>query len=175
MSKNTLADLDGITLRAAKVKNVIYNVKGVILVLYDDNVSGNRNTYGMIIETPDNNEGTFTMLVNGVTQTFSGTYNSFSAGDAVSYYNGISGLEIKQLTRVATGTSINGYTDNIIKINGQSYLMADDVTVYAGAYAGEFKSVSLDDAVNLAGTITFYANASVSEGGKVRIIKIITG
>ncbi|MCD8049043.1 MAG: S-layer homology domain-containing protein [Clostridia bacterium] len=175
VSKITLADLDGITLRAAKVKHVVYNAKGEILVLYVDNVSGNRNTYGMMIEVPDDNDGTYTMLVNGVTTTFSGTYNSFSAGDAVSYYSGISGVEVKQLTRVATGTSINGYTDNIIKMNGQSYLMADDVAVYAGAYAGEFKSVSLDDALSLAGTIVFYANASISEGGKVRIIKIITG
>jgi hypothetical protein len=177
--KITIADLDKITLRSDDVIHAETNAAGEICVLYVKNASGNRCVYGVVVKAAEKStsngtketSGSYTMLSGS--DKYTATRTAIKLGEAVSYYNGVSGSVMSQLIKVAEGTSIDGYVDNIIKINGTSYTLSDDVTIYAGAVASEFKAISLDDALKLKGTITFYSERTVAEGGKVRVIKIL--
>lgn len=169
----TIADLDKTKLTRKDVKHVQLNMKGEIVVLYVNNASGNRDSYGIVVDVPDGRSGTYTILCGDRKYTKNGTYTSVSKGDCVAYYQGLEGSDMFIMTRVATGVSISGYTDNLIKMNGKTYTLADDVTVYAGKTVGELESVSLDDALELTGSIDFYSDRGVNEGGKVRVIRII--
>lgn len=171
----TLAEMDGTKLTRSNVKHVELNQKGEIVVLYLNNASGNRNAYGVLVDVPETKTGSYVVLSGSQKYTKNGTYTSYSKGDCVAYYNGVSGSDIYPMTKIAEGISIDSYVDNIIRMNATSYTLSDDVAVYAGRFASELKSVSLDDALTLKGDIVFYSDRGIREGGKVRVIRIITG
>lgn len=170
--KITIADLDGITLRTGDVLHASLTAAGEICVLYVKNASGNRNTYGIVVAgTSSGGNGTYTLLSGS--SKYSVARTGIEIGTVASYYNGISGSTMTPIAKVASGTSITGYVDNIITMNGQKYTLADDVTVYAGTVASEIKAITLDEALALSGDVTFYSERYVSEGGKIRVIKIL--
>ncbi len=171
----SLADIDKVKIMKNRVKHCQLNDKGEIVVLYVDNVSGNRNKYGIIVSAPETKSGTYTVLSGMDKYNVTGTFTSLEQGDGVIYYQGIEEKTVTPMIKVVTANSITSYTDNIIKINSTAYTLSDDVTIYAGRYASELKTVSLDDAVSLTGRITLYSDKSVLSGGKIRVIKIITG
>lgn len=170
----SIADVDGLKLSKNNIKHVQLNAKGEIVVLYLNNVSGNRNIYGILTSVPENKTGTYTVLSGNKTYSKNATYTSLSKGDAVAYYAGVDDTEITAMTKVAEGRAITSYTDNIIKMNSAAYTLSDDVTVYAGRTVAELKTVTLDDALLLTGSITFYSDRSAKDGGKIRVIRIIT-
>ncbi len=167
----TIEELDGIKISKSDVKHVELNKKGEIVVLYLADVTGNNLVYGVIIEAPDKDTGlgNYVILSKKTEYTVTGKYNSYSKGDCVSYNAG----EMKHMTRIATGTAIESYNDNLITMNGNTYTLSDDVTIYLSSYKTETKTVSVDDALNLSGNVNFYSDKSVSEGGKVRVISIV--
>lgn len=169
----TLSDIDGTKILRGDVKHVEFNQKGEIILLYLDNVSGNGSVYGVLVEVPDTKPGVYTILSGGSKHSVTGAYyTSFAKGDGVEYR---SDGKIYAMTKIASGNSITSLTDNIIKLGGKSYTVADSVTVYAGKYASELKTISLEDALSISGSIVFYSDRSVAEGGKVRVIRITTG
>ncbi|MGM9551391.1 MAG: S-layer homology domain-containing protein [Clostridia bacterium] len=175
VSTLTLADVDNITLTKNDVIHVQKNNMGEITVLYLDNVSGNKNKYGVIISVPTGTKtGTYTLLSGTEEYSQSGTYTSFSKGDCVLYYQGLNGTDIEPMKKIGEGIKISNYVDNVIYMNGKSYIMADDVTVYAGRNTTELKTISLDDAMSLTGDITFHSDRSLASGGRVRVIRIFT-
>lgn len=173
--KLTLSSLDGIKILNSDVKHLELNEKGEIVLLYLNDVSGNGSVYGVIVEAPDDTtkSGSYKIMSGSETYTVTGTYNSYAEGDCVVYKRGVAGIEIGHMVKVASGTAITSYTDNIIKIDGRSYTMSDTVVVYHSSYSQGTKTISLDDALNLSGTITLYSDKGVNEGGKIRIIRII--
>ncbi|MBQ7876070.1 MAG: S-layer homology domain-containing protein [Clostridia bacterium] len=167
----TIEELDGVKIAKSDVKHAEINKKGEIVVLYIDSVTGNSAIYGIIIEAPDKETGigNYVLLSQKTEYTVSGKYTSYAKGDCVSYNAG----EMKHMTRVATGTVIEGYIDNLVTMSGKTYTLADDVAVYVSSYKDEAKTVSVLDALNYSGKVVFYSDKSVSEGGKVRVISIV--
>lgn len=171
----SIAELDGIKITKNQVKNIQVNTKGEIVALYLDNVSGNSNVYGVLTSVPESGSGAFTLLCGDGTYSYNATNKSLAVGDAVMYYKGVGGSSISLLTKIAEGRAITSYTDNIAKMNGAVYTLSDDVVVFAGKYVFDLKTITLDDALTLSGSVTFYSERGVSEGGKIRVIRIITG
>lgn len=169
--KLTIADLDGITLYKDNVRHAELTASGEICVLYVENASGNRNKYGIIVETPSSKTGVHTLLSGS--QKYTAQRTALPLGEAASYYSGISGSVMSQIIKVAEGNRISGYIDNKIQMNGKTYTLSDDVTVYAGLTVNDISAISLDDALERTGTITFYSEKAIAEGGKIRVIKIL--
>lgn len=171
----SINDVDGTKITKNHIKHVQVNAKGEIAVLYLNDVSGNKNIYGILTTVPEGNSGAFTVLSGNSEYRYSATNNSLSRGDAVAYYSGISGTSVVQMTKVGEGNQITYYNDNIMKMGGKSYTLSDTVTVYAGKYISDLKTITLSDAAKLTGNIVFYSDRAVSNGGQVRVIRIITG
>ena len=179
-----ISDIDSVTLAKKDVKNVVYNKRGEIAVLYLDNVTGNSSIYGIVIDDPGSyskdgdkvevKSGTYTVLNNNTKYTYNGTHTSIRKGDCVEYKKGESGTEIKALVQIAAGSVIDDCTDNVISVNGNQYILADNATVYAGDSVSDLKSVSWEDAVGLEGRVTLFSEKSTSSGGKIRVVRIYT-
>ncbi len=176
--------IDGMTLAKTDVKNVVYNKKGEIELLYLNDVTGNSSIYGVVIDDPGSyskdgkkvevKSGTYTVLNKNTKYTYNGTHTSIRKGDCVEYKKGISGTEIKALMQVATSTVIDECTDNIITVNEKQYILADNATVYVGESSLSLKSVSWDDAVGVEGRVALFSEKSITNGGKIRVVRIYT-
>ena len=166
--KITASDLHNVMLYSSDVLHVQTNAKGEIVVLYVDNASGNRDTYGIIVEVSD--YSSYTMLSGTQKISLSGSLGSL--GDAIRCYQGMGGMEVSALTKIATGNSVTNLVDNCLTLNSQNYVLSDDVAVYAGKNVTDLKAIALNDIVGKSGDITLYSDRSVNEGGRVRVIKI---
>ncbi|MBQ8003147.1 MAG: S-layer homology domain-containing protein [Clostridia bacterium] len=176
----SLADIEGFTLVKKNVKNVVYNKKGEIVLLYLDNVTGNEGIFGIVTDDPGSQDGkaiksgTYTILSNNTRYSINGTYTSLRKGDCVEYVRDGNGATVHELTQVAQGTVIESLVDNVVILNGESYTLADNATIYAGRSSSEMKSVSWEDAEGMTGRITFFSDKAIREGGKIRVIRIYT-
>ncbi len=173
VSTLTIADIHDMELSKTDVLHIQTNKRGEVVVLYVNNVSGNRNTYGVLTSVPkDSNSGAYSFLSGADTYTITGSYASYKKGDCIYYYNGLNGRSIGVLKTVAKGSRISSYADNLVKMNGKSYQLAEDVLIYAGKTISDIKTISLSDALNLTGEITFHSERGAEKGGKIRIIRI---
>ncbi len=170
--KIAISDIDGITLTSSNSVHAELNGRGEISVLYVKNASGNKYTYGVVIETPENKTGNYVILSGAEKHTLTGNYNSLTKGQAIGFYKGADGVDIKFLTK-KEAAGIDFRSDNIIKVSGQSFILSDDAAAYAGRYVYELQAVSLDDVSSLTGAVTLYSDASQREGGKVRVITVL--
>lgn len=180
VSALVLSDIAGIKLAKKSVKNVVYNPRGEIEIIYLDNVTGKSGIYGIVTEIEvtegrNGKTGTYTVLSGADTYRISGTYfPSIAKGDCVEYVKSASKTYITALTEIATGNKVEGVLDNIVTMGGEKYTLSDDVVVYAGRFTNEMKTKSVKDLENITGRIFFYSDRTAFTGGKVRVIKIYT-
>lgn len=177
VKKLSPAELHMVTLNRSDVRNVVFDKTGKIALLYVSNVSGSGYIYGILTQVPDNDAmiKSYKVLSDNKEYTVAGITNYYAQkGDAVGYLRGIDGDKLKMLLNVASGTNVKNWTDNVIEIGGKNIVTADDVTIYAGRTISEIKTISAEDAKALTGIVDCYADKPVNEGGKVRVIRIIT-
>lgn len=175
-----LGDIDSVTLSKNDVLHVVYNAKGEITVLYLNDVTGNSGIYGIVVADPGSQDGkpiksgTYTVLSRGSKYSYNATLTSIRKGDCVEYTKGVSETSIIKLTQIATGNKIESCVDNVIVINSKSYTLADNATVYMGATTSEMKAAAWEDAVGVEGSVAIFSDKTVSEGGKIRVVRIYT-
>lgn len=171
VEKTSLEELDGVKLTKSNVKHVQKNKKGEIVFLYIDSVTGKGDIYGIITSAPEKEtgKGSYVILSGNKEYTVNGTYNSYSKGDCVVYSEG----EMNHMIQAGEGTAVSEVNDNMIVVNGKTYTVSDDVTVYLSSYKSDTKTVSLEDAKELYGKVTLYSNKGISDGGKVKVISIV--
>ncbi len=176
-----LTDIEDMQLTKKDVKNVVYNKKGEIEVLYLNNVTGNGSIYGVVIDKEvtknqmGNSTGTYTVLSGNDTYKISNVYYpAINKGDCVEYVNTSDEKEFIQLNEIASGTKIENVLDNVITIGGENYILADDAAIYAGKTSGELVTISREDAIGLTGKVAVYSDRTVYAGGKVRVVRVYT-
>ncbi len=142
-----------------------------IAVLYLDNVSGSRYSYGIVTEA--GKTGGYSVLLNGVESKFNANLNkTVTRGTAVGVYVNNGMLEdIVTLSESVGGSKIYSYTAARIRLDSDSYPIADDVSVYYGSAIKDYKAVALEDIENLSySSVKMYSDNNLSRGGKVRVI-----
>ncbi len=176
-----LSDIDTIKLEKKDVKNVVYNKKGEIEFLYLNDVTGNGNVFGIVVEKEvvkdqsGNSSGTYTILNGNSELKVSGVYYpAINKGACVEYINNVNEKSIVELTQVASGSKIEGILDNVVTIGGENYTLSDDAVIYAGKSTGELVTIAWEDAKGLEGKVTAFSDRTVYTGGKIRVVRIYT-
>ena len=82
-------------------------------------------------------------------------------------------LKITVLNSVANGKKVNELTKYSITLNGKEYPLADGATVYSKSDISEFNAIDIDDVkISDISTAELFSEKSLSNGGKIRVIKI---
>jgi len=180
--KIQLEDIPG---SALTEKQVIYAVTsgsfGDISLLVVENVTKAQNTYGVLTAnnsrvTSTSASGSYTIFSGGQSKTYSTSFSSnISAGTPVAMVlDGNSLVSLKALSCLESGRNLAAIDFSRVKVGDKVYMIGDDVQIYKKNSNGKgYTSISIYDADSLVGkTVNLYADASVSQGGMIRIITI---
>ncbi len=165
-------------------KNVVYAVTsgafGDISLLIVENVTKDQYTYGVLTGinttiTDTRVSGTYTVLANGKSQTYSTEFASnIKNGAAVGIVvDGGKLVSIKALVSVKTGVNLSAIDFSRVKVGDNVYRLADDVQIVKKGSAGSYTGISIYEADEYIGkTVNLYADEMVSNGGLIRVITI---
>lgn len=176
-------DFEEITLDELDGNHVIFAATsgsfGDISLLIVEGVTSGGYTYGIL--TANNSRistssasGSYTVFSNGQSKTYSTNFASnIATGTAVAMNVSQGGLtSLKKLVCVKSGTKMSAIDFSRIKLGNDVYRLGTDVQLIKKNSSGKgYVSISLSDAEQLTGSpATIYADASVANGGLIRVI-----
>jgi len=176
-------DFEEITLDELDGNHVIFAATsgsfGDISLLIVEGVTSGGYTYGIL--TANNSRistssasGSYTIFSNGQSKTYSTNFASnITTGTAVAMNVSQGGLtSLKKLVCVKSGTKMSAIDFSRIKLGNDVYRLGTDVQLIKKNSSGKgYVSISLSDAEQLTGSpATIYADASVANGGLIRVI-----
>lgn len=176
-------DFEEITLDEFDGNHVIFaatsGLFGDISLLIVEGVTSGGYTYGIL--TANNSRistssasGSYTVFSNGQSKTYSTNFASnIATGTAVAMNVSQGGLtSLKKLVCVKSGTKMSAIDFSRIKLGNDVYRLGTDVQLIKKNSSGKgYVSISLSDAEQLTGSpATIYADASVANGGLIRVI-----
>lgn len=153
-----------------------------ISLLYLNNVSQSKYTFGVVIRegttqtgSGSTTNGVYTVLMNGEERTFS-FGNRRVINSSVLGVNLSDTSDVVEAVRMASGSKFTAYSGDRMRLDNTVYRMADDVQIYAGRNASEYRAVSLDDAVAMQNvtSVMLYGEKTVQQGGLVKMIVMLT-
>lgn len=143
-----------------------------ITFLYVTDVTKSDAQFGVVTEV---NNNSYTVLIDNKTTSIK-TAIKLGRGSAVEIQQTTEGQLAKSLTKVGSGTSVEGYSAGRIRVNGENYIVSDYVKIYGGTYASDYESMSMTEILNNENVaqVTLYSDRSLSSGGVVRVIVVRT-
>ena len=176
-------DLEEITINELNEKHVIYaetsGAFGDISLLIVEGVTSGGYTYGILTAnnsrvTDSSASGSYTIFSNGQSKTYSTSFaSSISTGNAVAMNVSQGSLtSMRKLICIKAGSKVSAIDFSRIKIGNDIYRLGTDVQLIKRNSSGKgYTSISLSDAEELVGkSATIYADASVANGGLIRVI-----
>ncbi|MCL1816285.1 MAG: S-layer homology domain-containing protein [Clostridiales bacterium] len=181
-----LSRLDGVSLSDGKVLHYTRNAAGAIDAMFISSVTGDLLQYGIITDVVETRPVT-TTNENGVTNTsgiYSGTYSHIINGKSA--VSGVTGVVLNakkgpaafvfknnQLNSVKALESLKKVTlyeaGYVLDASGDRYLLAGNASIYHYKN-GEYRLLSLKQALELQTTFTAYYDKAESAGGRIRIL-----
>lgn len=143
-----------------------------ITFLYVTDVTKSNANFGVVTDV---NNNSYTVLIDDKTTTVK-TAISLQRGSGVEIQKTTDGQIAKSLTKVGSGTNVEGYSQGRIRVNGKNYLVSDYVKVYGGAFANQYVSMSMSQIMDSDNVrqVTLYSDRALSSGGIVRVIVVHT-
>ncbi len=178
-------DIEEITVDEIKARNVLYAVTtgsfGDISLIILENVTSGQYDYGILTANNSkvngmNVSGNYTIYSNGQSRTYSTQFASgISAGTAVGMIvEGNNLVSLKSLVGVKMGTAVSAIDFSRIKVGNDIYRLGSDVQIMKKSSSGKgYTGVSVYETESIIGkTVNLYADASISNGGLIRVITI---
>ena len=163
------------------ISYAVTNSFGEIGVILFDNITNSDISFGIlsarkVSEGPNGFSGSYTVNVNGVETTYSKAVSYASAvGTPVKISASGQSLNLMEsLTKVASANKVSAIDYDRIRVGNETFSMDENVIVYRlDPKTLKYITVSKNDllASNVA-SVELWADASVSRGGIVRIIKV---
>ncbi len=174
------ARLDGMNISASKILYAKTNADGKISALILEDCTEDMHAYGIVTSAKKNTfgmslSGSYTYFVNGIEKSLmtNGSVFSVSTGQPVQIKQSANGsvTAMKALSETASGT-IRDLTGAYITVNGASYRLSDNVSIYTKNSSNQYTSLSKDELANTSDryTVRLYSEKQASAGGRVRII-----
>lgn len=141
-----------------------------ITFLYVTDVTKSDASFGVVTEVSGTS---YKVLVDNKSTTIR-TALKLERGSAVEIAQTTDGQMAKSLTKIGSGTSVEGYSAGRIRVNGTNYIVSDYVKIYGGTYASDYESMSMTQIVGNEDVqqVTLYSDRALSSGGIVRVIVV---
>lgn len=163
------------------ISYVVTNSFGEIGVILFNNITNSDIQFGILTARRVNEggngiSGSYTVNVNGKEQTYSkGSSYGVSVGTPVKIsVSGQSLSSLESLTKVASGGKVSAVDYDRIRVGNETYNMDENVVIYRlEPKTLKYITMSKNDllASNLV-SVELWADASISRGGVVRVIKV---
>ena len=182
-----LSRLDEVTINEGKVLYYARNSNGAISAMFLSGVTGDLLQYGIItsfsetypvtnydeegnpISTTGQLSGTYSHIINGksATSSVTGAVLHGIKGPAAFVFKNNQLDSLKALEKLSKVTPYEaGY---VLDSSGNRYLLAGSASIYQMS-GGEYKLLSLKQALELKTTFTAYYDKPESDGGRIRIL-----
>ncbi|MCL1905761.1 MAG: S-layer homology domain-containing protein [Clostridiales bacterium] len=182
-----LSRLDGVSIGEGKVLHYTKNSQGAVSAMFISGVTGDLLQYGIITEVSENRpvvstdengrqsssgqlSGNYSYIINGnsSSSSVSGAVLHAQKGPAALGFKNGKLDSVKALEKLSKVTLYEaGY---VLDGAGERYMLAGAVSIYQRAAGGEYKLLSLKQALELNTTFTAYYDKPEGDGGRIRLL-----
>ena len=170
------SDIPQNSLSASDVLFTKTDKNGKITFIALNNVTNKGYKFGIVTDVKKlSSSCTYTLDIDGMKSTYnmSGVAKPTKGQPVMASIRDNKLLKITVLNSVANGKKVNELTKYSITLNGKEYLLADGATVYSKSDISEFNAIDIDDVkISDISTAELFSEKSLSNGGKIRVIKI---
>ena len=170
------SDIPQNSLSASDVLFTKTDKNGKITFIALNNVTNKGYKFGIVTDVKKlSSSCTYTLDIDGTKSTYnmSGVAKPTKGQPVMASIRDNKLLKITVLNSVANGKKVNELTKYSITLNGKEYPLADGATVYSKSDISEFNAIDIDDVkISDISTAELFSEKSLSNGGKIRVIKI---